>query len=239
MSNGLNEFMRAGWSYPLKIDRTHYEEKQWVCLLPEQTINVVSNGSSGVYTRLTAEQTLDLVVGETYTVIYDGTEYNLECANNVYWQSPCLGSNDSYDSCYGTTFNQDIPFCYTAGIYGTAPGLLSGSRGNHTIEIWGNKTVVKTIDEKFLPPAAKRMLVNFTITDLETEAVVSDKTFAEIEAAIASGYWLQAVLTVPEQPTYYLALFAHHPDVVVAFGAYSMDSAVSLSMMKDGTVTLA
>lgn len=98
----------------------------------------------------------DLLVGETYKVIFDSTEYSCECVN--VGGLPIVGSVDFSFS--------DYPF-----VFASRNGQLMcnvQSAGTHTISLSGK--AAKCIPERFIPIYAKTKEIFFDATDEELNA---------------------------------------------------------------------
>ena len=122
----------------------------------EDTVNIIDNQEFVFDNTQMIIGSGDLVVGETYKVIFDSTEYSCECVemNGV----TVIGNVDSSFS--------DYPF---------AIGCMSGqitcivqNPGTYTIGVIGKS--VNRIPEKFLPTFAKTKTIFFNATDEELNA---------------------------------------------------------------------
>ena len=118
-----------------------------VTLMEEQELAFALEGNAGQYTaRLT--EAFELVVGQTYTVNWDGTEY--ECVCSAFNSVPVLGNL----SLLGAGDDTSEPFIY---ISATAVFITLDTSASHTISVTTQREVITPIDEKYLPtiPADK------------------------------------------------------------------------------------
>ena len=137
------DYMPEG--YPTKAMGT-------VTLMEEQELAFASEGSAGQYTAYLTEA-LELAVGQTYTVSWDGTEY--ECVCYVSSSMILLGNL----SIIGAGADTGEPF-----LYGYSPNMGGGfntldTSASHTISV---KKIVETVTpmaEEFLPTTAKNTTV--------------------------------------------------------------------------------
>ena len=113
-----------------------------VTLMEEQEL-AFANVNNGVYAAfLTGE--LALVPGQTYTVKWDGAEYE------------CVFLDDGKDAYFGNIsimgFGEDTgePFIYSNGTFGT-----QDTSASHTISVKRTEETVTPMAEEFLPSTAK------------------------------------------------------------------------------------
>ena len=145
-----------------------HEEKE---LLPEQTY-------SGDEARLSGNG--ELVIGKTYSVMFDGAEYDCICV--VCDGCVILGNA----SLWGIGDDTGEPFLlqdYGNALYATSSDLLA----THTISISYVDENIKTIDNKFLP---KDFIVNIVGKELDGSGniyLLFDKTDEEINNALTNG----------------------------------------------------
>ena len=133
------DYMPAG--YPTKsVQTTTLMEEQ------ELAFAEVNNGIYGAFLT----NALDIVGGKTYTVNWDGTEYECVCVNNG--KETYLGNR----SIMGSGDNTGEPFYYDNSVNAFATLDTSAS---HTISV---KTTVETVTpmaEEFLPANTKNTTV--------------------------------------------------------------------------------
>lgn len=130
-----------------------YIEKPETVFLPETTITIAV-GATDSARYATAPLLADLVVGETYTVIYDGVEYNCVAEQTLMGgKVMSVGKTGMYN---GEELDSELPFF---GYY--VPRMASFQKekfqlavmpdGNpHTVSIVPKETI-HPIDPKFLP----------------------------------------------------------------------------------------
>ena len=120
-----------------------------VTLLEEQELAFTS--TMGKYAA-TPTNALDIVVGQTYTVNWDGTEY--ECVGAVFNSLPILGNL----SVVGAGDDTGEPFLYT---YNPSELIFqfvtTDTSASHTISVKTTEEIVTPMAEEFLPniPADK------------------------------------------------------------------------------------
>ena len=132
------DYMPEG--YPRKSVET-------VTVMEEQVVAFASEGDAGQYTAHLTEA-FELVVGQTYTVNWDGTEY--ECVCSAFNSVPVLGNL----SLFGVGDDTGEPFLY---ISATTVFVTLATSASHTISITTMGEVITPIDERYLPeiPAGK------------------------------------------------------------------------------------
>lgn len=120
---------------------------------------------------------LDIVVGQIYTVNWDGTEY--ECVCSVFNSIPALGNL----SIAGAGNDTGEPFIYikgNGGSVGSAFGTLDTS-ASHTISVKTTREIVTPMAEEFLPATA---LITGSILD---NTFSSEFTNNELYARLLDG----------------------------------------------------
>lgn len=117
----------------------------------ENTVNIIDNQEFVFDNKPIIIGSGDFVIGETYKVFFDTTEYSCECVemNGV----TLIGSVDF----------SDYPFVFALK-NGQIMGMVQNS-GTHTIGVIGKS--VNRIPEKFLPTFAKTKTIFFNATDDE------------------------------------------------------------------------
>ena len=152
-------------------DRLAYETDPIIAeVFPEQTIAFSLQGKFYV---ASTSQKHDLVVGNPYTVKWDGTEYECVCSElsgKIYIgnQSIMTGTNDTGEPFF--IFNQGTLFFAT-----------SNTSSEHTVYIFTKSVEIKQIPAKFLEKDV--FVVNATITYPSILIDSADKTFSEILSA--------------------------------------------------------
>ena len=132
------DYMPEG--YPKKTTGT-------VTLMEEQELEFSPVGSAGVHVAAPAEP-LALVGGQTYTVSWDGTEYQCVCVDDG--KDSMLGNL----SLSGEGADTGEPFLYAANAFGTL-----GTAASHTISVKTTMEVITPMAEEFLPATAKNTTV--------------------------------------------------------------------------------
>ena len=148
---------------------------QTTTLMAEQELAFASMGDAGQY-MAQITNAFEIVEGQTYTVSWDGTEY--ECVGAVFNSMPLLGNL----SISGAGDDTGEPFIY---LYNTR--LQSGNfatldtSANHTIGVTRTEEIVTPMAEEFLPAAA---LITY---DSNTSTYSSDLTNDELHARLLDG----------------------------------------------------
>lgn len=124
------------------LNRTHYENGTEMKTLFDQTITVANNAWQG-------SGIVNLVDGNTYTVVWDGTTYECVAFATVFNVANAIALGNPYLMGVGENNNQPFVFGW-AYEYGM---LASGSMTNgvHTIKITEEVKVYKKLDECYLP----------------------------------------------------------------------------------------
>ena len=125
---------------------------QTTTLMEEQELAFTEAGPGIYITRLTEE--LAIVVGQTYTVSWDGTEYRCACVDDGKYAM--LGNL----SIAGNGDDTGEPFVYRAKSFGTLDTSAS-----HTISV---KTIAETVTpmaEEFLPSDVNELIMNSSTPD--------------------------------------------------------------------------
>ena len=118
------------------------------------------------------------IVDGAYTVIFNGTEYNLNSAfyeELGFWYLGAAGGEVIDFSRY--------PFSII-NIDGTLGYLYTESAGDYEVTIKMEPEIIHKIDEKYLPASSGMMVVNAIRDDDDEDLVVFDKTFEEIHSAL-------------------------------------------------------
>ena len=158
-------------------NRTHYSEIEKKVFVEEQTISGFFVMQEPIYA------VVDLfsftpVVGETYTVTWDGESY--DCTAYDAEGMVCLGNENYVRMMSGG----DIPFAIICA--GGVFVATESTADSHTISIYGYDETVHQIDEKYIPDTISRT------ADVET--ALSSKAEAEHAHEIADVTDLQTTL---------------------------------------------
>lgn len=134
------KFLPAGYGKEEIINHVLSALSQDTCILEEQTVEGFV--SATLQAPVNAEISSALVVGNTYTVVWDGAEYTCECITGtsnggVTIQSPYLGNAGVFFSKAGATGYTDTaePF-FIAGDSTTVSILSSEEADSHTVAIF-------------------------------------------------------------------------------------------------------
>ena len=178
--NGVLSVSGGGASIPKPLTYDYMPEGypsksvETVTLMDEQEVTFSDIGS-GVY-MATAPVKIDILDGQTYTVVWDGVEYS--CVGHDYEQRAYIGS----PALIGLESTSE-PFIYLEGgsqyIWGSYDTATS-----HTIGVTGPNTVYKTIDKKFLPEAGKFVV---DATNLPSDSAGWGNLHDSLEAALDAG----------------------------------------------------
>lgn len=163
------DYMPEG--YPTKSVQT-------VTLLEEQ--EVAFRSSNGRYTAQITNA-FEIVDGQTYTVNWDGTEY--ECVGFVIESQPALGNLSIVDK--GSDTGEPFVYGYDTKQH-TGMFIANDTSASHTISVKTIEEVVTPMAEEFL---RKDVIVNIvgTNTILGHTYLLFDKTDDEIANALSNG----------------------------------------------------
>ena len=158
-------------------NRPFYETDPEEVVIAEGTIPV-----SGML-QVPANNVTTLTLGETYTVVFDGTTYSdLTCVSVD--GLPAVGSSDfSYT---------DYPFVFAVQ-NGTTIGMAGDRSVSHTMKVSGYTTEIVQLDRKYIAdhidafPGEKVSGKNYTIDGESVTAGVGAEVFNDYEKNIASG----------------------------------------------------
>ena len=152
-------------------DRLAYETDPIIAeVFPEQTVAVSLNNS--VYMASTSQKH-DLVLGNQYTVKWDGTEY--ECVCSEFRGMTYIGN---LSILAGIDDTGEPFFIFTSG---TLFFSTANTSPEHTVSISTKSVEIKKIPDKFLEKDV--FVVNATTTYPSTEIKSADKTYSEILSA--------------------------------------------------------
>ena len=152
------DYMPEG--YPTKTMGT-------VTLMEEQEITFSQKGDNPLYYGMSAG-TLEIVVGQTYTVNWDGTEY--ECVGSAIQGVTLLGNLSIANA--GSDTGEPFVFVNNPN-RAAAFGTLDTS-ASHTISVKRIEETVTPIDEKYLPDNLA------TKSDVEVTQKVLDGVFSSV-----------------------------------------------------------
>lgn len=167
-------------------NRTHWVEYEQAEILPVQNISLDTN-------PYMTQGTLPLVLGQTYTVSWDGREYTCVCGAGSLEGYSTIGIGNA--AIYGGGEDTGEPFCIGVVPDLGAWGVFGTDGGSHSLGITGSVEVVHKIPEKFLP-AGGIFMIPLTEENDGTNQYATSVTPAQVAEAISSGKMLCAVLTV-------------------------------------------
>lgn len=195
---------------------------QTITLMEEQTVEFALDSKTGLHVSPPIEA-LEVVVGQTYTVNWDGTEY--ECVGFVFQSVPMIGNL----SIGGAGDNTGEPFLYTYNIIDHPIGrfITPDTSASHAISVKRTEETVTPMAEEFLPASA---LITY---DSNTSTYSSDLTNDELYARLLDGK--QIVLYTTDSNEYlYLTKWTKTTsgriDLTFAGDVYSV------SLKTDGTI---
>ena len=135
------DYMAEG--YPTKSVQT-------TTLMEEQEL-AFAEVKNGIYGSLLAPPPINIVGGHTYTVTWDGVEYECLCADDD--KNRYLGNN----SIFGNSDNTGEPFLYD--YYQNAFATLDTS-ASHTISVKTTAETVTPMAAEFLPSEINELIMN-------------------------------------------------------------------------------
>ena len=123
----------------------------------------------------------EIVVDQTYTVNWDGTEY--ECVCYAFNSMTVLGNL----SIYGVGNDTGEPFIYVYNNQAVAGFTTNDTSASHTISVKRTEEIVTPMAEEFLPVSGGQLIVVVYNANESGTEHKADKTYDEISAAIESG----------------------------------------------------
>lgn len=135
--------------------------KEIVTLYPETQLDFIEKNGSYAHQTTTSDFMIP-VAGETYTVKWDGTEY--ECACSAIYNYPTLGNL----SMLGLTGGEEYPFIIMEQ-NGTIIIATATSETSHTISILRTENTYSLIDSNYLPEYKYVSYETQNLTDTEKE----------------------------------------------------------------------
>ena len=151
-------------------NRPFYTQITPTTFVEQQSVTI----GQDLYVRINATN-MPFIVGQTYTVVFNGTQYECVAWNGGY--SVCIGNGVIYGM---EGMGGDEPFvCYSYG--GNSAYVQTMSQGSCTISISGNIFTHHKIDEKYLPD-----LIGATGTEDGAEI------FNDYENNVSSGLYSHA-----------------------------------------------
>ena len=175
----------------------------------------------GMYTsRLT--EAFEIIEGQTYTVIWDGTEY--ECVGVIVQSAPVIGNL----SIIGGSADTGEPFIYAYNTSLHAGDFIThDSSASHTISVKTTEEIVTPMAEEFIPATA---LITY---DSDTSTYSSDITNDELYERLLSGKQVVLHDTVTNE---YLYLTKWTKNTSGRIDLAFAGDVYSVSLKTDGTI---
>lgn len=160
--NGVLSVSGGGGSIPKPLTYDYMPEGyptksvQTTTLMEEQQVAFILNEQEGAYmTQIT--NAFEIVDGQTYTVVWDGTEY--ECIGIVFESQSALGNL----SIAGAGDDTGEPFIY---VYRRAVGMFVtlDTAASHTISVKTAEEIVTPMAAEFLPSEINELIMNSSTT---------------------------------------------------------------------------
>jgi hypothetical protein len=141
------------------LNRTHYENGTEIKTLLDTTVTVANNQFKSV-------GYVPLAEGNTYTVTWDGAEY--ECvafiSNALGFSAPALGN-----PYFSGGENNGMPFGFVSATQYGQYGGAAMTDGSHTIKITEEAKVYKKLDSHYLPDVFYPVIAHITWASLNNE----------------------------------------------------------------------
>ena len=194
---------------------------QTTTLMEEQALAFTLSKSNGLYTA-PITNAFEIVVGQTYTVKWDGTEY--ECVGIVFNSIPSLGNL----SIVGVGDDTGEPFLYASHENSFATLDTSAS---HTISVKTTGEIVTPIAEEFIPATA---LITY---DSSTDTYSSNLTNAELRKRLLSGKQI-IFHRVSSNEYFYLTLWEKNSSGIIYlhFAGSGLSEGTAVTLRTDGTI---
>lgn len=208
------DYMPEG--YPSKMVET-------VTLMGEQELAFTL--AMGKYAT-TLTNILEISEGQTYTVKWDGTEY--ECVCYVFNSMPSLGNLSIVDMGDDT----GEPFLY---IYNISESICqfvtTDTAANHTISVKGPKETVTPMAEEFIPATA---LITY---DSSTDTFSSNLTNGELRKRLLSGKQI-VYHPVSGNEYFYLTKWEKESSGIIYlyFAGDGLSEGTAVTLRTDGTI---
>lgn len=132
----------------LDVERTHWENKEDVTIYDNETIQFDGNGEGALFTK----PKTDMLPGITYTVTWNGTEYQAECQtveNHVYYKYTL-----SVDNVCSMIFLKDEVIPLLKNTVALVQAAATGETESVTFSIIEPVGTVHKLDAKYLPASA-------------------------------------------------------------------------------------
>lgn len=119
---------------------------------------------------------IELVVGNAYTVVWDGTSYDVECNVDEDTGMTYIGNTNYLTMQTGG----EIPFCILESEEGFIFVATESTASSHMIEVYGNGEIVHKIYPKYLPDGVGYEENDITTLVDKTVDVDSDELYTQI-----------------------------------------------------------
>ena len=146
-------------------DKPFYEESGAEVLLEEQTFTSVLDPDFG-YTYGDTNATFQFVLGETYRVVWDNEEYTCEAMDGSAMAEGAVFVGNA-SGIPGIPHNNEPFAVATVGTMLIIICATDTAPNEHTMAIYQDTTVIKTLDEKFLPMDAIDERINEALGVIE------------------------------------------------------------------------
>lgn len=199
------------------LNRTHYENGTEMKTLFDQTITVANNAWQG-------SGIVNLVDGNTYTVVWDGTTYECVAFATVFNGANAIALGNPYLMGVGENNNQPFVFGWAYEYRMLASGSMTN--GDHTIKITEEVKAYKKLDECYLPYSARSYVIKLLKSD--TTSLTGSIEISRISYdEFADIIWNGGTVLLDVTDIYGGAVSSRFP----ALGVNYVDEAMSLSFM--------
>ena len=134
------------------FNKPFYEEGGEAEIFAEQTITTAFFEAFNCYVSAISPHPFSLTVGEKYKVVWDGQPYEVEAIDcSAVTGNVAVGNGTAFDL---SGNNEPFAIVYTSDSDVTFVALTDTAPTEHTVSVYHDTTVIKTLDEKFLPMEA-------------------------------------------------------------------------------------
>lgn len=167
-----------GTVYPMSgkyVEGMGYREIGEGEIFPEQSLTFSEKNGASV---AVVDTVLELIVGEHYTVVFDGTAYETVCVASEYsdvglGNAMILGFDEEAE-------DTGEPFAVVAGGPSTF-FVTTNPGGNYTISVRGKTEIIYPINDKFLPDIGGVLIIDADMNSMTTSLPVDDVLLAKLE----------------------------------------------------------
>lgn len=172
----LSDFKGGGGSVSWEdvTDKPFYEEQNIKEILAETTFTSEYSNLFGGYAHVLPVGSYELVLGNTYKVLWDGEEFTCEAMDggSVLYGAVYIGNATPF-GLLGNNEPFAIVHAESDGDAGIIVCLTDTEETAHTLSIYQDTTIIKTLDPKFLPVAPA-----VDLTAFESDGIIVE-TFAD------------------------------------------------------------